>query len=159
MPTPNFQIIIDTDEKLPLEFPSREIITVREALGTGDYAIKIEDKLAPIRIERKSIGDLFSSFCGDAYRREKEKIERSKKIGARYVLAIEGSCSDVRKGYSYFKQGAWNHSKKDGLTMIRQLMRISQKYHVPVHYFNGRDDMAFWIQECLLTEVRHAQTD
>jgi len=155
MKLPNFQLIIDSDEKLPLEFPSREITTVREKLDTGDYAIRINGKLEPIRIERKSIADLFTSFSGDAYRREKEKINRARSLHVRYVLAIEGNCSEIRKGHRYFKEGTWHTSGKDGLTQVRQLMRISQKYNVEVWYCQDRADMAFRIQEYLMTQVRH----
>ena len=155
MTEPNFQIVIDTKEQLPLEFPSREVTTVVEGLDTGDYAIRIQGKLADIRIERKSISDLFSAFSGDNYRREREKIERSRHIGARYIIAIEGSCSTVRKGFRYYAKGQWHVSGKDGLTQVRQLMRISQKYGVEVHYCGGRTDMAFWCQEMLLTYWRH----
>jgi len=147
-------IVIDSREQHPLEFPSREIKTTVEALDVGDYAIKINGKLANIRIERKSISDLFSSFSGINYSRERGKIHRAKSIGARYIIAIEGSCSDCRKGYRYYQGGQWHESGKDGLTQVRQLMTISQKYGVEVWYCADRTDMAFRIQEYLMTPAR-----
>lgn len=127
----------------------------RYGLETGDYSIRIAGELAPVRIERKSIGDLFSSFSGDNYRREKEKIERAKASNLRYILAIEASCSQVRKGHNYTKQGIQHLCQKDGLSQVKQLETISLKYGITVWYCNGREDMAMRVQECLLSYVRN----
>lgn len=150
-------IIIDKQEKTPLVFPSREVTIAHESLDTGDYAIRTAPNkpLSPIRIERKSIADLFSSFTGDNYRRERNKITRAKDAGLRYIIAIEGTVSTIRKGYSYTKGGRRHTSGKDGLSQVRQLMRIAQKYNIEIVYCDGRDDMAFFVQECLLTYWRH----
>jgi ERCC4-type nuclease len=155
MPGQDFQIVIDTREQSPLVFPSREVKTIKEALSEGDYGIKIQGTLQPIRIERKSIPDLFNSFRGENYRRERNKITRAQEDGLRYIIVIEGSCSAVRKGHRYYKAGKWHETKKDGLTQVRQLERISQKYEVEVRYCSDRDDMAFMCQEILLNYVRH----
>lgn len=132
-----------------------DLKTEKYALETGDYSIRIAGELAPIRIERKGVGDLFSSFSGDNYRREKEKIERAKEGNLRYILAIESSCSELRKGYSYTKRGVTYQSQKDGISQIRQIETISMKYGVEIRYCSGRDDMAFMVQEILMSYVRH----
>lgn len=131
-----------------------DLKTERGTLDTGDYAVRIEGQLSPIRIERKSVADLFSSFSGDNYRREKDKIQRAKESSLRYVIAIEGSCSDVRKGCRYYKAGEWHQVEKDGLSQIRQIETISMKYGVEIRYCSGRDDMAFMVQEILMAYVR-----
>lgn len=133
-----------------------ELKVERGTLETGDYAVRINGEIAPVRIERKSISDLFSSFSGDNYRREKEKIERAKVSDIRYILAIEGSCSDVRKGASYYKGGQLHQVKKDGLSQVRQIETISMRYGVEVRYCAGREDMAFMVQEILMAYVRSA---
>ena len=38
--------------------------------------------------------------------------------------------------------------------MVRRLMTVTRKYGVPVHFFNGRREMAFWIQEFFLANER-----
>lgn len=151
---PEFSIVIDTREQAPLSFPMTDIKVERGTLDTGDYGIKIGSDLAPVRVERKSIGDLFSSFSGDNYRREKEKIERAKEGNLRYIIAIESSCSEVRKGHRYYKQGQWHESQKDGLSQVRQIETISMRYGVEVRYCSGRDDMSFMVQEILMAYVR-----
>lgn len=123
-------------------------------LETGDYGVRIEGVLAPVRVERKSIGDLFASFSGDNYRREKEKIDRAKVLALRYILAIEGSCSDVRKGHKYRQGGQWHQVQKDGLSQVRQIETISMRYNVEIRYCSGREDMAFMVQEILMSYVR-----
>lgn len=152
---PEFCFVIDTREQAELSFPMTDLKTERGTLETGDYSVRIAGELAPIRIERKSIGDLFSSFSGDNYRREKEKIERARAANLRYVLAIEGSCSDIRKGHQYYKQGSYHKVEKDGLSQVRQIETISMKYQVEIRYCSGRDDMAFMVQEILMSYVRH----
>ena len=132
-----------------------DLKTERGTLETGDYGVRIEGVLAPVRVERKSIADLFSSFSGDNYRREREKIDRAKVLALRYILAIEGSCSDVRKGHRYYRAGEWHQVDKDGLSQVRQIETISMKYGVEIRYCSGRDDMAFMVQEILMSYVRH----
>jgi len=151
------EIIIDVQEKLPLEFPSRQITTRTEHLGVGDYAVRINGKLDRVFIERKSIGDLFSSFSGESYNRERSKILRAKASSNTYILAIEASASEVRNGHAYKKDGQWVQCGKDGLSQVRQLMRVSQKYGVEIHYFMDRSDMAFWIQEYFLAIAKHKE--
>lgn len=131
-----------------------DLKTERGTLETGDYAVKIDGELAPIRVERKGIGDLFASFSGDNYRREKEKIERARASNLRYILAIEGSCSDIRKGHQYRQGGQWHKVQKDGLSQVRQIETISMRYGVEVRYCSGRDDMSFMVQEILMAYVR-----
>jgi len=50
---------------------------------------------------------------------------------------IEGSISDIRKGFK--------HSKRDGESIIDQLMTIWVKYGVPHYFFNDRHEMSYWI--------------
>lgn len=135
-------------------FPMTDLKVERGTLETGDYAVKISGELAPVRIERKSLSDLFSSFSGDNYRREKEKIERARAGCIRYIVAIESSCSEVRKGCSYYKGGQIHQVQKDGLSQIRQIETVSMRYGVEIRYCSGRDDMAFMVQEILMTYVR-----
>jgi ERCC4-type nuclease len=132
-----------------------DIKTERSTLDTGDYSIRICGEIAPIRIERKGVGDLFGSFSGDNYQREKDKIARAKEKSLRYILAIEASCSEIRKGHQYRQGGVWHQVQKDGLSQVRQIETISMKYGVEIRYCSGREDMAFMVQEILMAYVRN----
>lgn len=115
-------------------------------LDSGDYGVKIEGVLAPVRIERKG-DDIWGSFHGDAIRREIEKIKRSKEAKARYIIAIEKSCQEIRRGYKY--------SQRDPIALIRCLFTISRKYNVELWWCAGREEMQFVVQECLYEYVRN----
>lgn len=151
------QILMDTREQDALTFQMLPGVTVKsECLPTGDYWARHKDGTMDTMIfERKSIGDLWGSFSDeDRYKREKEKMVRAKDLKLTYCLAIEGTIFDVRKGFSYMKNGEEIKSKKDGLTQLRQLCTIERKYGIRVMYFPSRTEMAFAIQEHFLSYER-----
>ena len=139
-------IVIDTREILPLKFTS-DIECITRTLEVGDYGALIDGVLAPIRIERKSVADLFTSFQGENYERERAKIDKAASLNLRYILAIEASAIEVRKGHSYSKDGEVHESKKSGISQVRQLMTIAHKYGVEIWFCQGRYEMAFRISE------------
>lgn len=150
-------IAVDNQEKRPLVFPSTLVEVVSMHLGEGDYTALVDGSPTDVRIERKSAGDLFGSFSHH-YEQERNKILRCKDKGVKYVLVVESPCSEIRQGHEYRKGGESHRVKKDGLSMVRQLMTVSIKYGVEVHYFNGRHEMAFWIQEYLTSWVKQKGT-
>ncbi len=155
-------LITDTREQDCLVFPSVVDCSTRTAtLNVGDYSAEYEgitfspDDDTPRTIfERKSISDCFGSFTGERYLKEKAKIERAKKAGLKYVLAIEGSIRTVIKGHQYWKDGEYHQSKKDGMAQFRQLITMSQKYKFSVMYFSDKTEMALFIQEFYLAPIR-----
>jgi len=77
-----FSVVIDTREQAPFMFtgietnaPHRplDVLTVRQALPSGDYSIEGMEKR--VAIERKSVSDWFGSIGGDRTRFEAE-VER-----------------------------------------------------------------------------------
>lgn len=152
MVKPKVEIAIDTREQDMLEFPG--MATRRVKLDTGDYALIIDGQLQNTRVERKSKADLFGSFKGEAYLREKAKIARAHSQGLLYVLAVEASASSVRMGHGYRKRGEWIPCQKTGQAQLRQLMTISHRYGFQVVFCQGRDDMALWVSEFLLGEAK-----
>ena len=150
------KIIIDTREQDPLSFVEVEDVEIiKSTVDVGDYAAQGANGLFPIRIERKSVGDLFSSFQGENYERERAKIIRASVLGLKYIIAVEASASEVRKGHTYMKDGELKESKKGGLSQVRQLMTIAHKYSAEIWFCNGRSDMAFRIMEYFLAYKRH----
>lgn len=151
-------ILIDSREKLPLTFPTVNDIEVRTlALPVGDYSAihLIDGKEIPDRAvcERKNISDLFSAFAA-GYEAEKTKLLRAQALGLTYVLAIEGSFSDVLKGHTYWKAGEAHESQKSGLSQIRQLMSLERRYDVRCWFCTSRREMALWILEYFLAQER-----
>ena len=64
-----YTIIIDTREKLPLEFPAG-ILTARHKLDTGDYSIEgLENHIC---IERKSVDDFVNTVIHNKERWDDE---------------------------------------------------------------------------------------
>lgn len=147
-------IVADSREQLPLEFiQTAGVSVVRDALDVGDYSAIIGGNLVPIRWERKSIADLFSSFSS-GYEAEKAKILKAQALGYRYILAIEGSASEVRKGHAYVKDGEVHESKKSGISQLKQLCTLNHKYGVELAFCQSRKDMALLITESFLALER-----
>lgn len=148
-------IITDTREKSPLDFSAYSQIETRtETLSVGDYSCLHSDGSKDNSIiERKSVSDLWTSYTS-GYDRERDKILRAKEAGLDFILAIEDSAWNVRRGYEFYSGGESHRSRKDGLTMIRQLMTISRKYSIQVWFCESRKDMTFRIVEWFLAYER-----
>ena len=149
------EILVDTREKNALTFQMVDGVSVKsECLSTGDYGFRHKDgSKDEVVFERKSIADLFNSFSG-GYDNEKAKIMRAKEAGQKFILAIEGTISEVLQGHEYRKDGEIHRSKKDGLSQIRQLCTLQRKYGIEVMFFDSRKEMAFYIQEYFLAGAR-----
>lgn len=149
------QLIIDTREQAPLEFDEvAGVDIVREALAVGDYGcIHKTGERDKAVFERKSIGDLFSSFT-HKYDNEKEKIRKAKELGIEYIITIEAPCLEIRKGHSYQKDGKIVECGKPGIAQVRQMMSIARRQGIQVWYCQGRREMAFMIMEYFLAWER-----
>ena len=84
------KLITDTREQLKLTFtPCIGVEYVVETLSVGDYSASyiINGKTieSSTIIERKSLGDLFSSYTS-GYDRERAKFLRCKELGKRFIL-------------------------------------------------------------------------
>lgn len=148
-------IITDSREQEELIFPKVEGVSWEiRGLEVGDYACQVGERLLPIRIERKSIADLFSSFSS-GYENEKAKIVKARDLGLKYILAIEGTLFDIREGHSYMKDGELHYSKKDGLSQVKQLYTMLAKgYFDQLWFFKSRAEMAFGILQYFLSLER-----
>lgn len=102
---------------------------VTKKLDTGDYSVEGMEHL--IMIERKTIGDLWSTLTSGRERFIKE-MERALKIPARYLI-IEGNLSDIDKGYKF--------SKVTPEFIHASLISLQVKYGIHV-IFAGRQDIA-----------------
>lgn len=152
------KLITDTREQLPLRFQFvNGVEYVSQALSVGDYSASfvIGGKTVDSStvIERKEKGDLFSSYTS-GYERERAKFLRAKELNKFFILAVECTASDVLQGHTYTKGGIEQVAKKDGMTMLRQLMSCSVKYGIHLWFCSSRNEMALMIQEFFLAEER-----
>lgn len=154
------RLIQDTREQQGLLdlFPKMEGVTVE--VGTlliGDYTARhsIEGRELPdnIVVERKGLSDLFTSFTS-GYDREKAKWVKAQQLGLQYVLAIEGTVSEVLQGNRYWKDGEAQESRKSGLAQLRQLCTLVQKYQIQTWFFSSRKEMALYLMEFFLASGR-----
>ena len=148
------KLLVDTREQSPLEFVATDGVEIEvRSLPVGDYQAEGQACV----VERKSIPDLFGSFSSN-YEAERNKMIRAKENKLKYILAIEESATEVRKGHTYWKNGQQHESAKTGISQMRQLMTISRKYGVEVWFCAGRKDMAFRIMEYFLAGDRLPST-
>ena len=117
-------IIVDTRERTPLNVFHPLVCTLK----TGDYTLEgYEDQVC---IERKAKGDLFKSL-GKDYKRFKAELIRMQKFKYRCIL-IEVSKDSVYKGIKF--------SKRNGISILRQLHTISVSYKIPIYFAKNRNE-------------------
>src|SRR3990167_1614145 len=141
-----------------LEFhPVKDVEVLRQTLLIGDYTARhtIHGREVPDAcvVERKGLGDLFTSFTS-GYEREKAKWTKAHQLGLHYILAIEGTVTDVLQGNHYWKAGEMQESRKTGLAQLRQLCTLSLKYQVQTWFFSSRKEMAMYLIEFFLASGR-----
>ena len=86
------QIIVDTREQMPLTFADMK--TVQEGLEFGDYKLNDDRLTQHCCVERKAIGDFYSTMSGGYFRFCKE-IERAQAAGFYMVILVEGAFDSV----------------------------------------------------------------
>lgn len=151
-------LFTDSREQDFLEFGKVEGVEHRKScLSVGDYTASyvVGGKTVESRfvVERKGMGDLFNSYTS-GYERERAKFKRSEESEKTFILAVEGTVNDILQGFSYTKHGVEIKHKKDGISMLRQLMTCAVKYGVQLWWFRSRYEMAMAVQELFLAEER-----
>jgi ERCC4-type nuclease len=103
---PTVTFVIDSREQMPLDFqqPIRTDFfgssdTRVTALKEGDYSVSLDGGVTvlPIRLERKSIGDLFGVFGFGRERFERELI-RLEAFDYRGII-VEATLNEIARGY------------------------------------------------------------
>ena len=138
------EILIDTREQQPLRFFKKwEYMegTSRYCLSReGDYAVRFKDgHIPPVRIERKSLGDLFGTL-GKGMPRFMEEIENCIDKGLQLYIFIECPLSDILDGHRFSK-------KVKPQSVVRTLNTLEVKYGVIYKCFSSRSEMARAIYE------------
>lgn len=135
-------ILVDSREQDELTFSSfGEVLDIRRVgLPFGDYGALYTDKSgehkSPIFFERKSLSDLWGTLTNDErHVRFKNRINEAKEVGAKLILAIEGSDADVMAGI--------DRSKFSGESMMRMLMTLWVRYDLEPMFCSSRPLMAW----------------
>ena len=116
-------------------------------LPFGDYQAEYLDGVrSTVVFERKSIGDLFGTLSS-GMKRFRREIERSKQVGARLVIAVEGTIEEVEQGHEY--------STKSGETILKTLGTLMFKHGIPTMFNPSRADMARMITWVFESEGYH----
>ena len=133
-------VLQDTREKTPISFEKITCVSkvIVRKLDFGDYAAiyeppNITPYMSNLYLERKSLNDLFGTLTSGMERFKKE-INRSKKVGADMIIAVEGTDKDVWNGIK--------HSRVKGATILKTLDTLWLKYHVPTIFCATRTLMA-----------------
>ena len=140
-------IIEDTRETLPLSFKKPYIeYVMRSKLDYGDYSAVQDGVTCPIYFDRKGLSDLFGTLSRkkkpngesrmDVFKRE---IQRCRDDGSKLIIAVEGTYTNVQKGYK--------HSKIKGESITRTLDTLLLKYGVLTIYCSSRAEMSKRIAE------------
>lgn len=135
---PKPKILVDSREQAPLTFNKELFNVVREGVPFGDYWLDLNGFQIPIAFERKSVGDLYGTM-GKGYDRFKREMERAKEAKFHLILVIEGSITEVGRGYK--------HSSIKGESMLKKLATLRIRYDLEVLFFDGRKEMTRWIEE------------
>lgn len=137
------KILSDSREQAPLSFNKDKFDVVIEAVPFGDYWCEIPNTEGsftqiPICFERKGLGDLFGTM-GNGYDRFKREMERCKEAKFHMILVVEGTLSEVLRGYK--------HSSIEGKSLLKKLAMLRIRYDLEVLFFEDRRSMARWIEE------------
>jgi hypothetical protein len=91
------RIIVDTREQNPLQLKDYECISKK--LNVGDYALEDEEYADKCVIERKSLGDFYSTMSAGNERFRKE-LDRSV-VSEQYVVVLIEAAMDKVSSYKY----------------------------------------------------------
>ena len=145
-------IIQDTREQTPLRFNHPYITdVVRKKLDVGDYGCEFNDGHEPnLYFERKSIGDLYGTM-GKGYPRFKKEVARATESNSQLIVVVEGSLTDVAKGYKY--------SRMKPESMVKKLFTLWMRYNLLTVYCSSRKEMSNYITQTYLAIGREYVKD
>lgn len=142
---PVLTYVIDSREQWPFAFgaPVRsEFVdggSAVEGLEEGDYSCRLDRELLSIRIERKSLGDLFG-VCGNGRERFVRELERLTAYDQR-ELVIEATAREIFTGYE--------RSRIPGRAVMASLGCWRMKYGIGISYLESHRLAGGWTARLL----------
>jgi ERCC4-type nuclease len=117
-----------------------------QKLDEGDYAIEVAGAILPVRIERKTLPDLWA-VCGYGRERFERELGRLRAFERSYLL-IEANWADLLRGYE--------RSQIPGRTILASVASWQDEFGIAAQFCGDRRAARAWCQR-LLEEaaVRH----
>jgi len=135
------RLIVDTREKLPLEF-SHRVVAVRSPLAAGDYSVEGFERV--LAVERKELGDFVSSVIHQR-RRFRNELEKLRGYAAACVV-VEADLADVF-AHHY-------RSKAHPNAVVGAAIAIIVDYGLPVVFCSDRQWCARFVEGFLIRAYR-----
>ena len=152
---PEYTILIDTREQVPLKFPNRE--TQITTLKFGDYAFSNKQATCNCYIERKSLSDFIGTMSG-GYERFINEIERAQEAEAYLVVLVEDTLQHALS-FPYLPQ----ISKKIKATpefIFHRVRSLIQKYPMIQFLFvKGRVESSRVVEKIFTSKCIHEKID
>ena len=110
-------------------------------MGFGDYSALYRSKTgtehkSPIFFERKSLPDLFGTLTDEnRHKRLRDRCKEANEVGAKIILAIEGTDQEVWEGVK--------NSQVKGATILKILDTMWLKYDLIPMFCSSRQLMAW----------------
>ena len=131
-------ILTDSRESRPLDFSKYDVKVVRQKLDVGDYGCMVGKEVVPVVFERKTVTDAYGSLS-KGYKRFRRELIRANDSDIKLILIVEGTLSKVLKGTRY--------SKIKGISMLRKICTLWQKYGLTPVFVKDRAEMTLFIVE------------
>lgn len=142
-------ILQDTREQLELDWSGIEGIeeVIVKKLDFGDYGAIIHGQRVPITLERKGFGDLWTTMASKDYPRFKRVMNRAKVAKHKFILAVEGTYTEIWDGNAYSTFG--------GPSMLKKLAMLHVRYDLETWMCESRRVMARRIVDMYSAVERH----
>jgi len=147
----DLDVIIDTREQRPFEFPDGVKTTVA-TLATGDYSVRGWTPF--VAVERKSWADFYSCLTGTNRERFERELERLSGVSYPAVV-VEAAFGDLWKPHIYrVRGGASRRSQVPPLVAQKSIIAWSWRYRIPFYFCGGRESAMKWTLLLLADAVR-----
>ena len=138
----NYNITIDTREKIPLQFKD----SITKTMNVGDYSGEINGIQLPVCFDRKSPNDAFGTLV-QGHERFKREIERAKEQGIKLIMIVECSYTDFIN--KRFKGAKFSQIPITTLTKIVHSTMLS--HDLEIVFCQDRKEMTKYINNYLET--------
>ena len=152
---PEYTILVDTREQVPLKFPKRQ--TQVMTLKFGDYTFSSKQATCNCYIERKSLSDFIGTMSG-GYERFINEIERAQEAEAYLVVLVEDTLQNALS-FPYLP----HISKKIKATpefIFHRVRNLAQKYPMVQFLFvKGRRESSRVVEKIFTSRCVHEKID
>jgi len=121
-------LLIDTREQSPFQFPGYDCTIVFGTVTTGDYSLVGMDSRCAV--ERKSLDDLLGCLTGAGRERFERELQRAKGLDA-FAVVVEASMQDMAE-HKY-------RSKMLPHAALQSVLAFTMRYRTPFIWAGSRN--------------------